>query len=62
MEYPQTRTIISILMGGSGLIPFLVHKVIVKRKEHFNKIISNILIFGNMITGIILILIGIFDT
>jgi hypothetical protein len=38
-----------------------VHKVIVKRKEHFNKTISNLLIFGNIITGIVLIVLGIFE-
>jgi hypothetical protein len=61
IQYPETRTVIPIIIGSSGLIPFLVHKVIVKRKEHFNKTISNILIFGNVITGVILIFIGIFD-
>jgi len=59
--YPQTRAIISIISGSIGFIPFLVHKVIINKKEHFNKTISNILIFGNIITGIILIIIGIFD-
>jgi len=61
VQYPETRGIISILTGIVGLIPFLVHKVIVKRKEHFNKIISNILIFGNIITGVILIILGTFE-
>jgi len=61
IQYPETRAIISILTGSIGLIPFLVHKIIKKEKEHFNKTISNILIFGNIITGIILISIGIFE-
>jgi len=61
IQYPETRTVISILTGSSGLIPFLVHKVFVRRNEHFNKTISNILIVGNMITGIVLIVIGILD-
>ena len=61
IQYPETRTVISILTGCSGLIPFLVHKVIVKRNEHFNKTISNILIIVNMVTGVILILTGILD-
>jgi hypothetical protein len=61
VQYPQSRTLISILSGSVGLIPFLVHKVIVNKKEHFNKPISNILIFGNMVSGIVLIVIGIFD-
>ena len=61
IEYPQTRTIISIVMGIAGFIPFIVHKIIFKKKENFNKIISNIIIYGNIITGIILLIIGIIE-
>lgn len=61
IQYPQTRFIIAILIGTAGLIPFLVHKIIVSRKDHFNKPISNIIIFGNVISGIILIIIGIIE-
>ena len=57
--YPQTTALISVITCCAGFIPFLVHKVIVNKKEHFNKTISNILIYGNMITGFSLILIGI---
>ena len=60
IQYPQARAIILMLAGASGLIPFLVHKVIVKKKEHFNKTISNLLIYGNVIIGMILIFLGIF--
>jgi hypothetical protein len=59
VQYPQTKTIISIIMGTAGFIPFIVHKIIVNKKEHFNKIISNIIIFGNMVSGILLIIAGI---
>ena len=59
---PQIRGILSIIIGILGFIPFLVHKVIVNKKEHFNKIISNIIIFGNMIFGIGSIIIGIIET
>ena len=59
MVYPQSRMIISIIMGITGFIPFLVHKIIVNRKDHFNKLISNILIFGNMISGALLIIFGV---
>ncbi len=54
----QTRTglIIGIVTGTCGLIPFIVHKVLVKRKEHFNLFISNFIIYLNILTGIILIL------
>ena len=60
IQYPQTRDVISILSGSFGLIPFLVHKIFINKKEHFNKTISNILIFGNVIAGTVLIVIGFF--
>lgn len=54
----QTRIglIIGIITGICGLIPFLVHKVLVRRKEYFNLFISNFIIFLNILTGIILIM------
>ena len=36
--------IFGIVTGIGGIIPFLVHKVIVRKAEHFNLIISNIII------------------
>jgi len=59
IQHPQFKFIISIIIGASGFIPFFVHKVIVNKKECFNKLISNILIFGNVFSGIALIIIGI---
>ena len=43
---------LGIIMGVAGVIPFLVHKIFVKRKDHFNLLISNILIYSNIVTGI----------
>jgi len=40
-----------IILGLGGLIPFLVHKVIVRRDNHFNRFISNSLIYLNVISG-----------
>ncbi|MDR1748065.1 MAG: hypothetical protein LBR47_03310 [Spirochaetaceae bacterium] len=60
--YPQTRWVFSLVIGIAGFIPFLVHKILVKRKECFNRLISNILIFGNIVSGIAVILIGIIET
>jgi len=62
IKYPQTRSLISILAGSIGFIPFLVHKIIINKKEHFNKKISNGLIFGNMISGIALMVVGLLET
>ena len=43
---------LGIIMGVAGVIPFLVHKIFVKRKDSFNLLISNILIYLNVVTGI----------
>jgi uncharacterized membrane protein len=59
IQYPQTKIIISIITGVSGFIPFLVHKIIVNKKEYFNKPISKIIMTGNVFSGIILIIFGI---
>jgi len=59
IQYPQTKLIISLITGAAGFIPFLVHKVIVNKKEYFNKPISKIIIIGNVFSGIMLIIFGI---
>ena len=59
IQYPQMKSIISIIMGIAGFIPFLVHKIFINKKGYFNKLISNILIYGNIIAGILLIIMGI---
>ena len=61
IQYPQTKIIISLLIGTASFIPFLVHKVIVNKKEHFNQLISNVLIYGNIISGVMLIILGIYS-
>lgn len=43
---------LGIITGIGGLIPFVVHKIIVNRKEHFNLIISNVIIYLNILVGI----------
>ena len=58
IQYPQTRIIISIIAGVTGFIPFIVHKIIVNRKENFNKLISNVVIIGNIFVGIVLIILA----
>lgn len=50
----QTTTgmILGVIAGIGGFIPFIVHKILVRKKGHFNRIISNIIIYMNIITGI----------
>lgn len=52
--YKQTSTgmIIGIISGVGGLIPFIVHKLLIKKDESFNKKISNMIIFLNIFTGL----------
>jgi len=59
IKYPQIKLIISVIIGTSGFIPFLIHKIIVNKKDYFNKLISNIIIIGNIFSGIGLIFLGI---
>ncbi|ULQ61017.1 hypothetical protein K7I13_07130 [Brucepastera parasyntrophica] len=59
IQYPQTRFIVSIIAGISGFIPFVIHKIIINKKESFNKPISNVIIIGNMVSGLLLIIMGI---
>jgi hypothetical protein len=47
---------LGIITGFSGIIPFLVHKIFVRRKDHFNLLISNLIIYLNIISGIALII------
>jgi hypothetical protein len=48
----QTGLVIGVIAGIGGIIPFIVHKILVKRKNHFNLLISNIVIYLNILTGI----------
>jgi len=48
----QLGLIIGVITGIGGIVPFLVHEVFVCRKDHFNLVISKIVIYLNIITGI----------
>ncbi len=47
--------ILGIVLGVGGIIPFIVHKIVVKRQNHFNLFISNAIIYLNVLTGAILV-------
>ena len=47
--------IFGIAMGIGGIIPFIVHKILVRKAEHFSLIISNIIIYSNILTGVSLL-------
>jgi hypothetical protein len=51
-DQTQVGLVIGIITGIGGAAPFVVHKILVKNKEHFNLAISNIIIYLNILTGI----------
>jgi hypothetical protein len=51
-DQTQIGLVIGIITGIGGAVPFVVHKILVKSKEHFNLPISNIIIYLNILTGI----------
>ena len=61
IENPKTTwgCIISIIIGIGGLLPVLVHKVIVKNSERFNRVLSNIIMYCSGISGLALICVSI---
>jgi len=50
--------LIAILAGIGGSVPFLVHKVIVRREGYFDSTISNSIIYLNLLTGLITVIIA----
>jgi hypothetical protein len=49
---------VGIVFGVGGLLPFLIHKVFVRRDGHFNRIFSNVIIYTNVVVGITLLLLS----
>jgi len=45
--------IIAMFTGLGGILPFLIHKVLVKEENNFNLLISNSIIYLNLLTGIL---------
>jgi len=53
-----TGLILGIITGIGGIIPFIVHKIVVKRKDHFNLLISNAIIYLNVLSGFSLVFVS----
>ncbi|MFC2134433.1 DUF6713 family protein [Bacteroidota bacterium] len=53
--------IIGIITGVCGLIPFIVHKILVKREDHFNLPVSSAIIYLNVLSGICLTIISVLE-
>ena len=54
----QTGSILGVITGIGGTIPFLVHKIITNRKGHFDSLLSNVVIYLNASSGIATIFIS----
>ena len=50
-----TGLIFGIITGSCGVIPFIVHKIIVREDDRFNLTISNLIIYLNILSGICLL-------
>jgi hypothetical protein len=51
--------VIAIIAGVGGLIPFAVHKIIVKKKGYFELPISNCIIYLNILTGLATVILSV---
>ncbi len=49
----QIGLVLGVISGIGGIIPFLVHRVIIRRKDRFNLLISSVLMYLNIIAGVI---------
>jgi hypothetical protein len=47
-----TGFVIALVAGVGGLLPFVIHKLLVKKKGYFDSGISNTIIFLNLSAGI----------
>jgi Family of unknown function (DUF6713) len=50
---------LAILFGIGGTIPFLVHELMVRRADRFNRISSKVIIYSNLVAGLALAIDGV---
>ncbi len=41
------------LFGGAGLLPLLVHRVLVRRKDRFQRFSSSLILYGSALSGVL---------
>jgi hypothetical protein len=47
--------VFGIITGIGGVIPFVVHKMIVRKTDRFNSVVSNAILYLNVLSGICLL-------
>ncbi|MCL2454552.1 MAG: hypothetical protein FWD18_04535 [Micrococcales bacterium] len=55
---PQARTAVAVAVGAAGFLPWLVHKVFVRRKGCFETAMSNVIVYGSAICGLGLVVVA----
>lgn len=43
--------VLGVVFGIGGIVPVIVHKILAKREAHFNRWISNMILYMNMAVG-----------
>ncbi|MCL2468287.1 MAG: hypothetical protein FWF02_02340 [Micrococcales bacterium] len=59
VEHPGARTPIGVAIGLGGLLPWLVHKVVVNKREYFSSAVSNVIIYGSAVSGLVLVVLAV---
>ena len=59
LEHPWARTPVGVTIGLAGFLPWLVHKVLVRRPEHFGSLMSNVVIYGGAVCGAVLVVLSV---
>lgn len=54
-----TGHVIGIVTGCAGLLPLLVHKLFVRRTDHFNSVASNCIILLNALSGVVVLVLNV---
>lgn len=57
----NTGLILGVIFGFCGLLPVFVHKIIVPKKAKFNLTISNFIIYSNLLTGILIFALSLYQ-
>lgn len=53
--------IVGVVAGVGGLVPVMVHEVLARRKDHFNRPLSRVIMYANAACGIALAALSIAD-
>jgi len=48
-------SIIAVIAGIGGLMPYIVHKAVLKKEGYFDSAMSNVVIYLNLATGLALV-------